>query len=44
MEDLRQFTVFLQRVVDDGGNMEETKNMGIEGLRGRFINLKSENK
>ena len=44
MEDLRQYTVFLQRVVDDGGNMEETKNMGIEGLRGRFINLKSENK
>ena len=44
MEDLRLYTNFLQRVVDDSSNQEESKNLGIEGLRNRFINLKNENK
>ena len=44
MEDLRLYTNFLQRVVDDSSNQEESKNLGIEGLRSRFINLKNENK
>ena len=44
MEDLCLYTNFLQRIVDDSGNQEETKNLGIEGLRSRFINLKNENK
>ena len=44
MTNLRQYTSFLQRVVDNNKEMDENNNFNIEDLRGRFINLKNENK
>ena len=44
MTNLRQYTAFLQRVVDNNKEMDENNNFNIEDLRGRFINLKNENK
>ena len=44
MKNLRQYTAFLQRVVDNNKEMDENNNFNIEDLRGRFINLKNENK
>ena len=44
LTNLRQYTAFLQRVVDNNKEMDENNNFNIEDLRGRFINLKNENK
>ena len=44
MKNLRQYTAFLQRVVDNNKEMDENNNFNIDDLRGRFINLKNENK
>ena len=44
LTNLRQYTSFLQRVVDNNKEMDENNNFNIEDLRGRFINLKNENK
>ena len=44
LTNLRQYTSFLQRVVDNNKDMDENNNSNIEDLRGRFINLKNENK
>jgi len=41
---LRKYTEFLEKVVVANKETDETNNLGIEGLRGRFINLKNENK
>ena len=44
---LRKYTDFLEKVVSGAGNKDagdDNQSMGIEGLRGRFINLKKENK
>jgi len=41
---LRKYTEFLEKVVANNKDVDENNNLGIEGLRGRFINLKNENK
>ena len=44
MGNLKQYTEFLEKVVQANKETDENNNLGIEGLRGRFINLKNENK
>ena len=44
LEKLKKYTDFLEKVVANNKDFDENSNMGIEGLRGRFINLKKENK
>lgn len=41
---MKQYTEFLEKVVQANKETDENNNLGIEGLRGRFINLKNENK
>lgn len=41
---LRKYTDFLEKVVANNKDVDENNSLGIEGLRGRFINLKNENK
>lgn len=41
---MRKYTEFLEKVVANNKDVDENNNLGIEGLRGRFINLKNENK
>ena len=41
---LRQYTDFLEKVVANNKDVDDNNSAGIEGLRGRFINLKNENK
>ena len=41
---LKKYTEFLDKVVNNNKDVDENNSFGIEGLRGRFINLKNENK
>ena len=41
---MKKYTEFLDKVVSNNKDFDENSNLGIEGLRGRFINLKNENK
>ena len=41
---MKKYTEFLDKVVANNKDFDDNSNMGIEGLRGRFINLKKENK
>ena len=43
LQSLKQYTDFLDKVVTSNKDLDENGSMGIEGLRGRFINLKNEN-
>mmetsp|Transcript_2134 Transcript_2134/g.2985 ORF Transcript_2134/g.2985 Transcript_2134/m.2985 type:complete len:103 (+) Transcript_2134:352-660(+) len=40
---LRKYTDFLEKVVANNKDVDDNNSFGIEGLRGRFINLKNEN-
>lgn len=44
LDNLKKYTDFLDKVVSNNKDGDEQNNLGIEGLRGRFINLKNENK
>ena len=41
---LKQYTEFLEKVVAANKDTDDNNSLGIDGLRGRFINLKNENK
>ena len=41
---MRKYTEFLEKVVANNKDVDDNNNLGIDGLRGRFINLKNENK
>lgn len=44
MEHHKKYTAFLNQVVASNKDLDENNAGGIEWLRGRFINLKNENK